>query len=61
MAVEDEHGAPMGTLADVFPTGGNDVYVVRGDHGESLIPATREYVLEVDLEDRRIRVRRLEL
>jgi 16S rRNA processing protein RimM len=61
MAVTDEDGAPMGTLTDVFPTGGHDVYVVRGDEGESLIPATRDFVLEVDLEHRRMRVRRLEL
>lgn len=60
LAVEDDTGAEMGTIADVFPTGGNDVYVVDGPQGESLIPATSEFVLEVDLEHRRMRVRRLE-
>jgi 16S rRNA processing protein RimM len=59
--VVDQHGAPLGTLHDVFPTGGNDVYVIQGPQGEVLVPATREHVLEVDLEARRIQVHHEEL
>jgi len=61
MAVVDAAGEPVGTLDDVLSTAGNDVYVVRGESGESLIPATDEYVLDVDLQARVIRVHRLEL
>jgi len=61
MAVVDEEGRDMGSLKDVFSTGGSDVYVVQGPGGESLIPATREFVIEVDLEARRMRVHRMEL
>lgn len=62
VAVVDEAGEPLGTLDDVFSTAGsNDVYVIRGESGESLIPATDEYVLDVDLQGRTMRVRRLEL
>ena len=61
MAVVDAQGEPLGTLEDVFSTAGHDVYVVRGESGESLIPATQEYVLEVDLQARTMRVHRLEL
>ncbi len=59
--VVDQHGAPLGTLHDVFPTGSNDVYVVRGPRGEILVPVTREFVLEVDLEAGRIQVHHEEL
>ncbi len=61
LRVVDEHGVEMGELADVFATGGNDVYVVRGPEGETLIPAVRDYVTEVDLDRGLVRVRRLEL
>jgi len=61
MTVVDAEGREVGTLHDVFTTGGNDVYVVRGPDGENLIPATREFVIEVDLQARTMRVHRLEL
>ena len=61
MAVVDADGAPLGTLHDVFATAGNDVYVVRGESGEHLIPVTEQFVLDVDLQARTIRVRRMEL
>ena len=61
LEVVDQHGEALGTLHDVFPTGSNDVYVVRGPRGEALVPATREFVLEVDLERKRIQVHHEEL
>jgi len=59
--VVDQHGAPLGTLHDVFPTAGHDVYVIHGPQGEVLVPVTQEFVLEVDLEAKRIQVRHEEL
>ena len=61
MQVVDQHGAPLGELIDVFPTGANDVYVVKGPQGETLIPATQDTILDVDLEGRRMQVHHEEL
>ena len=54
--VQEASGATLGELADVFSTGANDVYVVRGPRGEILLPALDDVVLEVDLQARRITV-----
>lgn len=39
----------LGRVVEILFTQANDVYVVRGEAGEILIPATREVVLNVDL------------
>jgi len=54
MRVETAAGAPLGEVAEVVETGAADVYVVRGEGGELLLPATREVVRRVDLEARLI-------
>ena len=40
----------LGNVVEIIETGANDVYVVRDDGAEILIPARKEVVLEVDLE-----------
>jgi 16S rRNA processing protein RimM len=50
-------GAELGRVTEVLSTGANDVYVVRGASGETLIPALKGVVLEIDLETRRMVVR----
>ncbi|WP_038051839.1 ribosome maturation factor RimM [Thioalkalivibrio sp. ALJ1] len=56
MAVETHDGTTLGTISGFIETGANDVLVVKGDR-ERLIPWVREqYVLDVDLEARRVRV-----
>ena len=56
--VADEQGGELGTVADVLPTGANDVYVVRREGlKDLLIPAIRSVVLHVDIEAGRIVVR----
>jgi 16S rRNA processing protein RimM len=37
-------GDEIGTVAEILETGANDVYVVRGDGGERLIPAITQVV-----------------
>lgn len=49
-------GEQLGTVADVLTTGANDVYVVRGDAGEILIPAIKQVIKQIDLGERRITV-----
>ena len=52
MKVCTEDGSEFGTLKDVMETGANDVYVVElPDHQEVLLPAIRECILDVDLEE----------
>lgn len=38
----------LGRVTDILETGANDVYVVRGPDGESLIPAIKEVIKEID-------------
>ena len=54
--VTDEEEA-FGELKDVLSTGANDVYVVvRADGTEVLLPAIKECILKVDMEQRIMRV-----
>lgn len=58
LAVEEENGNPLGTLADVMQTGANDVFVVRMENErELLLPVIPDCVLDMDFENRKITVR----
>lgn len=51
MQVVLEDGTVFGTLKNVMETGANDVYIIdTKEHGEVLIPAIRDCILDVDLE-----------
>ena len=57
MSVVTEDGASVGTLKEIIPTGANDVYVVIDEAGkELLLPAIKECILSVDMEQRKILV-----
>lgn len=60
--VYEENGGRLGVLSDVMTTGANDVYVVKRDNGgrELLIPAIRQCILSVDVEEPKMVVRLLE-
>ena len=61
MKVVNEDGSPLGTLRDVITTGANDVYEVALDEGGTvLIPAIKECILDVDVENAVMRVHLLE-
>jgi 16S rRNA processing protein RimM len=49
LRVETVKGEALGSVADILSTGANDVYVVRGERGELLLPAVEDVVREVDL------------
>lgn len=57
LEVVDEHGARIGILREVLPTGANDVYVVKRPAGELLIPAIHGVVLSIEPERGRVVVR----
>lgn len=51
MKVLLEDGSEFGTLKNVMETGANDVYIVDSvEHGEVLLPAIKECILDVDIE-----------
>lgn len=55
MTVETEDGKAFGTLKDVMETGANDVYVIESEeHGEVLVPAIKECVLDVNIEEQKM-------
>lgn len=57
--VEDERGEPVGLLSDVLRTGANDVYVVERPGGlpDLLLPAIRQVILSIRVDEGRIVVR----
>ncbi|MBP3476724.1 MAG: ribosome maturation factor RimM [Lachnospiraceae bacterium] len=51
LQVVTDEGEPFGVLKDVLTTGANDVYVVtRPDQSEVLLPAIRECIRNIDME-----------
>lgn len=46
----------LGQLIEILATGSNDVFVVKGVRGELLIPAIEDVVLEIDHQQRVVRV-----
>ncbi len=57
LRVETEAGETLGVLEEVLALPANDVYVVRGERGEILLPVTDEVVRDVRPEEGRIVVR----
>jgi 16S rRNA processing protein RimM len=49
LAVFTDQGVKLGTLVDIFETGSNDIYVVRDNSKEYLIPAIADVISLVDL------------
>lgn len=48
MGVRTKDGDDLGQVAQIIPTGANDVLSVEGDFGEVLLPMIHDVVLEVD-------------
>jgi 16S rRNA processing protein RimM len=55
--VDSDSGATIGTLSEIMRTGANDIYVVqRPDESEVLLPVIPSVVLELNINERTIRV-----
>ena len=52
--VFDQDGNMLGLLTDVISTGNNDVWTIKSDVEELLIPALKSIVTKVDISKRRI-------
>lgn len=61
LEVLTEEGEKLGNLVDVFPTGSNDVYVVKNDLGKQiLLPAIGDVIKQVDMSNRKMIVKLIE-
>lgn len=55
MVVETDEGINLGSIIDVYPTGSNDVYVVKNEEGKQiLLPAISQVVQKVDIENKKM-------
>ena len=59
--VWEDNDEKLGVLKDVIETGANDVYVITLEDGkELLIPAIKECILDVDVENRKMTVHEMD-
>jgi len=50
----DLQGVLLGEVVDVLQPGSNDVYVIKGNGKEILVPALRSVVKKIDIQEKRI-------
>lgn len=60
LKVEDEEGAPIGTVVDVLRLPAHDVYVVKQGSKEFWIPSVREIIRNVDLQKKVLQIHIIE-
>ena len=58
--VINDNNEEIGTLVDILEYEANDVYVVRSESREYLIPAVSEFILDIDTENKIIKVKLIE-
>lgn len=60
LSVYDENRGLLGEIKEIIETGANDVYVIDSPHyGEILIPAIKDVIMAVKLEEKRMDIRLL--
>jgi len=60
LEVFDEDGQSYGVIADIIPTGSNDVYVVRNGDREWMLPMIDSVVKSIDLKQGKLIFHRIE-
>ena len=60
MDVITDEGEALGEIIDVLFTGANDVYVVKTSDKDVLIPAIKDVIKAVDVENRKMTVHLLD-
>lgn len=58
--VFDESGNEVGVIADVITNSANDVYVIKTESQEVLVPAVKEFIKKIDLENNTMVVKFIE-
>lgn len=56
----DKDDKELGVITDVIQGAANDVYVVKGINSNGMIPAVREFILEVNISERFVRINTIE-
>ncbi|HZT96136.1 MAG TPA: ribosome maturation factor RimM [Chloroflexota bacterium] len=59
LRVETEEGEALGSIDDILETGANDVYIVRSEGRELLVPAIQDVVVAIEVGRGRIIIRPL--
>lgn len=59
--VYNTSGDYLGKVREIIETASNDVYVVKSDDKEYLIPAIKEFIAEIDIESKKIIAATVEL
>ena len=49
--IDADDGKKYGEIIDVMNTGASDIYVIKTETGEAMIPAVAEFVKNIDLEE----------
>lgn len=49
--VDPDSGEKYGVLIDVINSGASDIYVVKTENGEAMIPAVPEFIKNIDLDN----------
>ena len=60
LAAFSDLGEHLGELVEVLETGANDVYVIRGEQGELLLPVIPSVIRGIDIDARRLTVHLLD-
>ena len=60
MTVVDESGEQIGVIKEVKKLPAQDVYVVEHEGRDTMIPAVREFILDIDVRKRKMVVRMIE-
>ena len=47
--IDADSGIEYGVISDVFNTGASDIYTVKTEDGERMIPAVPEFIVEIDI------------
>lgn len=58
--VSASDGTDLGWVEEVIQQGHHDIWVVKGGFGEVMVPAVKEFILQVDLSSHKIVVQRVE-
>ena len=48
--IDVDSGIEYGKISEVFNTGASDIYTVKTEDGERMIPAVPEFIIEIDVE-----------
>ena len=61
LSVFTDDGEEFGVMKDVLETGANDVYIIESPkHGEVLVPAIKQCILDVDIENSKMVIHLME-